>query len=85
MKSFLKIYGTCLIFIEVFFFFGGWMLFDLTNGRIWRAGAVIALLLAAAVRVWCGMEERLETLETELQELKNQMQSKQSESEDILS
>ena len=29
MKAFLKAYAVCLILMEVFIFFGGWMLFDL--------------------------------------------------------
>ena len=29
MKAFLKTYAVCLILMEVFIFFGGWMLFDL--------------------------------------------------------
>ena len=43
MKAFLKAYAVCLILMEVFIFFGGWMLFDLRGTGIYRAGAVIAL------------------------------------------
>ncbi|MEI3331369.1 MAG: hypothetical protein V8R27_07360 [Oscillospiraceae bacterium] len=42
MKAFLKAYVVCLILMEVFIFFGGWMLFDLRGTGIYRAGAVIA-------------------------------------------
>ena len=52
MKAFLKAYAVCLILMEVFIFFGGWMLFDLRGTGIYRAGAVIALILAIAVCAW---------------------------------
>ena len=37
MKAFLKAYAVCLILMEVFIFFGGWMLFDLRGVGIYRA------------------------------------------------
>ena len=64
-------------------FLGGWMLFDLRGAGIYRAGAVIALILAIAVRAWSGTAQKVETLEAELQELKEQIHSEHSESEDI--
>ena len=83
MKAFLKTYAVCLILMEVFIFFGGWMLFDLRGTGIYRAGAVIALILAIAVCAWSGTAQKIETLEAELQELKKQIHSEHSESEDI--
>ena len=85
MKTFLKIYGVCLILMELFFFLGAFMLFDLSGGHVYRAGAVIALLLAAAVCVWYGMENRIEALEKEIQALKKKMDTEYSESEDTIS
>ena len=82
MKAFLKAYAVCLILMEVFIFFGGWMLFDL-RGTGYRAGAVIALILAIAVCAWSSMAQKVEALEVELQELKKQIHSEHSESEDI--
>lgn len=82
MKAFLKAYAVCLILMEVFIFFGGWMLFDL-RGTGYRAGAVIALILAVAVCAWSSMAQKVEALEAELQELKKQIHSEHSESEDI--
>ena len=83
MKAFLKAYAVCLILMEVFIFFGGWMLFDLRGTGIYRAGAVIALILAIAVCAWSSMAQKVEALEAELQELKKQINSEPSESEDI--
>lgn len=67
----------------VFIFFGGWMLFDLRGTGIYRAGAVIALILAIAVCAWSSTAQKVEALEAELQELKKQIHSEHSESEDI--
>ena len=83
MKAFLKAYAVCLILMEVFIFFGGWMLFDLRGTGIYRAGAVIALILAIAVCAWSSMAQKVEALEAELLELKKQINSEPSESEDI--
>ena len=83
MKAFLKAYVVCLILMEVFIFFGGWMLFDLRGTGIYRAGAVIALILTIAFRMWYSTEDRVDALEKELQELKKQINSEPSESEDI--
>ena len=83
MKAFLKAYAVCLILMEVFIFFGGWMLFDLRDTGIYRAGAVIALILAIAVCAWSSTAQKVEALEAELQELKKQIHSEHSESEDI--
>ena len=80
MKAFLKAYVVCLILLEVFIFFGGWMLFDLRGTGIYRAGAVIALI---AVCAWSSTAQKVEALEAELQELKKQIHSEHSESEDI--
>ena len=61
MKAFLKAYAVCLILMEVFIFFGGWMLFDLRGTGIYRAGAVIALILALVLPVFllagCGAQK----------------------------
>ena len=83
MKAFLKAYAVCLILMEVFIFFGGWMLFVLRGTGIYRAGAVIALILAIAVCAWSSTAHKVEALEAELQELKKQIHSEHSESEDI--
>ena len=66
MKAFLKAYVVCLILMEVFIFFGGWMLFDLRGTGIYRAGAVIALILAIAVCAWSSTAQKVEALEAEL-------------------
>ena len=85
MKRFLKIYAACLVFVEVFSFFGGYMLFDMSNGNLYRAGAAIALVLAIAGSLWASTENKVEALEKELQELKKQIHSEHTESEDTVS
>lgn len=85
MKKFLPTYAICLVFMETFIFFGGFMLFDFSNGRHYRAGATIALVLAIAVRMWLSTENRVENLKKELRDLKEQNKSEHSESEDIVS
>ena len=59
------------------------MLFDLRGTGIYRAGAAIALILTIAFRMWYSTEDRVDALEKELQELKKQINSEPSESEDI--
>ena len=54
----MKAYAVCLILMEVFIFFGGWMLFDLRGTGIYRAGAVIALILAIAVCAWSSTAQK---------------------------
>ena len=83
MKAFLNAYAVCLILMELFIFFGGWMLFDLRGVGIYRAGAVIALILAIVVCAWSSTAQKVEALEAELQELKKQIHSEHSEGEDI--
>lgn len=84
MKAFLKAYVVCLDPDEVFIFFGGWMLFDLRGTGIYRAGAVIALILAGrCLRVEQYGSKKSKRWEAELQELKKQIHSEHSESEDI--
>ena len=44
---------------------------------------MIALILTIAFRMWYSTEDRVDALEKELQELKKQINSEPSESEDI--
>ena len=85
MKAFLKIYAGCLVLTEIFLFFGGFMLFDFTHGRVYQAGAAVALVLAVAVSMWSSTEHKVEALEQELEALKKQISMEQSESEDTVS
>ena len=85
MKAFLKIYVGCLVLVEIFLFLGGFMLLDFSNGRVYRAGAAVALVLAVAVSMWSSTEHRVAALEKELEALKKQMQIEHSESEDTIS
>lgn len=58
------------------------MLFDF-NRHTYLAIAAIAFVLAALIRVLMAMDDRIDTLEAELKELKKQVLT--SESEDTVS
>lgn len=70
MKSFFGIYAVLLIFVEFGFFFGLPLLFDLSR-HYYAAGALLALALAAAVKIWYHLETKIEDLEKRLQDLEN--------------
>ena len=80
--KFLKTWVICIVLLFTFFFFGGWMLFDF-NRHTYLAIAAIAFVLAALIRVLMAMDDRIDTLEAELKELKKQVLT--SESEDTVS
>lgn len=72
MKRFLGTFFTCLVVVEAFIFFGGWMLFDFS--RHWfLAGASIALLLSILISFWISQEERIDALEKRVRDLEEQI------------
>lgn len=68
MKRFLQIFVICLVFIEVFFFCGGFMLFDLSR-HVYISGAVIAFLISILVSMFARQEDKIEILEKRLEDL----------------
>ena len=70
MKSFFSIYAVLLIFVEFGFFFGLPLLFDLSR-HYYAAGALLALVLTAAVKICFRLETKFEELEKRLQDLEN--------------
>ncbi len=70
MKRFLETSFACLVIVEVFFFFGGGLLFDLSR-HYYGAGAVIAFIIAVLISAWLSREERLDALEKRIKELEN--------------
>ena len=81
MKEFLKTYVTFFVFLIAFNMFGGYLLFDFDH--FFRFCAAIALILTIAFHMWYSVADRVDALEKELQELKKQINSEPSESEDI--
>ena len=70
MKRFLGAFAMCLVILEAFLFFGGYMLLDFAR-HPFLAGGVAALILAAVFTVWIGQDEKMEALEKRVQELEN--------------
>lgn len=68
MKRFLGTFVTCLVIVEVFLLFGGWMLFDFSR-HYFLTGASIAFLLSVLVSVWQSQEERIGALEKRVRDL----------------
>ena len=68
MKKFFSTLFICLAAVEVFFFFGGGLLFDLSR-HYYGAGAVMAFLLAVFLRIWLSQDEKAEALEKRVRAL----------------
>ena len=70
MKQFLQNFAMCLVLVEVFIFFGGWMLFDFDR-HVFLAGASVAFLLAVFISMWLSQEDRIEKLEERIAALEH--------------
>ncbi len=68
MKRFIQIYLMCLVFMVIFFFFGGFYLFSVMS-HPYRAAASIAFLVAVLICICIGQEERIDRLEKRIEEL----------------
>lgn len=71
MKEFIKNYIIILIIVEVLFFLGVPLLFDLTR-HFFLAGALIALVAAAVVQGFLNQSSRIEKLEKRIAELEKE-------------
>lgn len=71
MKEFIKNYVIILIIVEVLFFLGVPLLFDMTN-YFYLPGALIALAVAAVVQGFLNQSSRIETLEKRIEELEKE-------------
>ena len=80
MKRFLKTFAVCLILVELFLAFGGWMLFDF-NRHYFLAGASVAFLLAVLIGIWLSQEDRIEQLERRIDALEQLDNSENKENE----
>lgn len=70
MKRFLQTFALCLLLVDGFLFFGGYMLFDFGN-HFFLAGGSVAFLLAVIISVWLGQEDRIEDLKKRIDALEN--------------
>lgn len=68
MKHFLQTFAMTLIVVEVFLFFGGYMLFDFSRSY-YGAGAACAFLLALLLHGFLTQASKIEELEKRIQEL----------------
>lgn len=78
MKRFLGTLFPCLVFVEIFFFFGGGLLLDLSR-HYYLTGAGIAVLLAVLISVWLAQEKRLEQLEKRIEVLEHPENNKEND------
>lgn len=68
MKNFLQLFIITLIVVEVFLFFGGYLLFDFSH-NYYGAGASCAFLLALLLHGFLSQANKIEELEKRIQEL----------------
>lgn len=68
MKRFLGIFAISFICVAIFFFFGGFLLFDLSRSPYLAAGA-IAFIIAVVISVFAAMYDEIEELKTRISEL----------------
>ena len=75
---FLKTYAVSLILCVIFFYCGGWMLFDLSR-HFFATIAACALLLAVLASVFWAQSEKLEQLEARVQALEKALSSRSAD------
>lgn len=68
MKRFIQIYFICFICLAVFFFFGGFLLFDMSR-NVYRTAAAIAFIIAILINVFISQEDKIEELEKRIKKL----------------
>ena len=68
--KYVKNFVICLIVIELFFFLGGGLLFDLSS-NYYRVGFTYAVIAATMVSVYEHQESKIEALEKRVNELEN--------------
>lgn len=67
---FIRNFVICLIVAEIFFAFGGGLLFDLRS-HYYLTAAVLAFIAAVLVSVYAEQERRIEELEKRISALEN--------------
>jgi len=71
MKRFLGFYLMTLIIFSLFFFFGGWMLFDF-SGHFACALASCSFVIALVIYGFLRRSERIDELEEKIKKLEEQ-------------
>lgn len=80
MKEFLKTYGACLFFVELFIVLGGYQLFNFRRNFL-LPGAAIAFFLAVLISVLLAQGDRIEKLEDRIAALEQPDSLKNKENE----
>ncbi len=73
MKVFFRNFIACLLLVEVFLGFGGWMLFDFSR-HFFLAGGTVAFALTVLLHIWMWQMDQLESLEKRVKELEKQLE-----------
>lgn len=68
----LKLCLACALFLVIFFFFGGSLLFDLDR-RLYRAALAIAFPMALIIFLFIRQDEKIENLENRLKDLEKRL------------
>lgn len=68
MKEFLKVFAVTLLLLELFLFFGGWLLFDFSR-HFFLASAAAAFVIALVFFAFLSQAQRIEDLEQRIQSL----------------
>jgi len=66
--KFIKNFVICLVVIEIFFFFGGALLFDI-NTHYYGAGIAYAFIVSAVISVYEQQASKIEELENRIKAL----------------
>lgn len=74
MGHFLKIFAGTLVLVEVFLFFGGFLLLDFHSSP-YLAGAVVAFLLSLLIYALWSLSDQIEDLQKRVRELEEQTQN----------
>lgn len=80
MKRFVETFFICLVVVEVLFFFGGGLLFDLSR-HYYGAGAGIAFFLTVLIRVLTEQSDKIEALEKRIQSLETMLETTKDSSD----
>lgn len=73
MKRFFQMFAITLVIVEVFLFFGGYLLFDF-NSNYYRAGAAWAFIIALIIYGFAVQSEKIEELEKRIELLEKDVE-----------
>lgn len=73
MKKFIQIYLICFICLAIFFFFGGFMLFDMSR-NVYLPAAAISFIIAILIHIFIAQGDKIEELEKRIKNLEENKQ-----------